>query len=109
MIHIQCLNTKLNMSYFDAIVEIPFAPAGTTTDDIYDLLNEELNNGISRITEDSVYTRGGKHKRFFIEATCRRHSAFTRDATLDNCSRVTRYINYKNKTAKLRMWVWIKV
>jgi hypothetical protein len=97
------------MSYFDAIVEIPFAPAGTTTDDIYQLLDEELNNGIYKITEESVYTRRGKHKRFLIEATCRRHCAFTREAMLNHCARVVRYVNYKNKMAKLRIWVRVKI
>jgi len=95
------------MAYFTAQVEIPYAPAGTTTDDIYDLLNDELNNGIFNIIEESIFTRRGKHKRFTIDATCRLHNIFTHEAKLGEASRVIRYVNYKGKTARLRMWVHV--
>lgn len=95
------------MSYFTAQVVIPYAPAGTTTDDIYDLLNDELNNGIFNIVEETIITRRGKHKRFTINATCRRHNVFMNEAKIGEETRIICYINYKGKTARLRMWVQV--
>jgi len=87
------------MSYVDAIIEIPFAPAGVTMADIYQLVSDELGNGISEISEESFITRQGKHKKFIINVTCRSHSPMM------NETRVNRRIEYKTKKTRLRLWI----
>lgn len=96
-------NYQKTMSYYDAIIEIPFAPAGVTTTDIYNLLDDELDNGICEIIEDTVITRHGKHKKFIIEATCHRHTQMMNESREDGL--VRRCIQYKNKEARLRLWI----
>jgi hypothetical protein len=91
------------MSYVDAIIEIPFAPAGVTMADIYQLLSDELGNGISEISEESVINRQGKHKKFIIEVTCRSHSSMMNETRADGL--VNRCIEYKNKKSRLRLWI----
>jgi hypothetical protein len=109
------------MAYFYATVEIPFAPLGVNSDHIYELLNDELNNGIYEILEETVRTRRGKlnngiyenletvrtrrkkHKKITVNACCRIHTAFFKEE--DENGRVIRYMDYNGKQIKLRMWV----
>jgi hypothetical protein len=67
--------------------------------DIYQLVSDELGNGISEISEESFITRQGKHKKFIINITCRSHSPMM------NETRVNRRIEYKTKKARLRLWI----
>jgi hypothetical protein len=90
------------MAYFEATVEIPFAPPGVNSDHIYELLNDELNNGIYQITEETVHTRG-KHKKITVNACCRIHTPFFKEE--DENGRVIRYMDYNGKQVRLRMWV----
>ena len=91
------------MAYFDAIIEIPFAPPGVNSDHIYELLNDDLNNGIYEITEEKVRTRRGKHKKIKVKACCRIHTMFFKEE--DENGRVIRYMDYNGKQVRLRMWV----
>lgn len=92
------------MAYFNALIEIPYTPPGTTTEDIYKLLNDELLNGIYQITEETVRKRG-KYKKFTIEASCRIHTAFLKEA--DKNGRIIRYMPYNGKEVRLRMWSYL--
>ena len=91
------------MAYFDAIIEIPFAPPGVNSDHIYELLNDELNNGIYEIIEQTVRRRRGKHKKITVKACFRIHTMFLKEA--DETGRVIRYMDYNGKQVRLRMWV----
>jgi len=90
------------MGYFDAIIEIPFAPPGLNSDHIYELLNDDLNNGIYEIMEETVRTHG-KHKKITVKACCRIHTYLFKEA--DENGRVIRHVDYNGKKVKLRMWV----
>jgi|UniRef100_A0A6C0B9J0 hypothetical protein len=91
------------MAYFDAIVEIPFAPPGVNAYMVCDWLEDELNNGIYQVTEETVRTRRGKHKKITVNASCRIHTYMFKEA--DKTGRVIRYLPYKGKTIRVRMWV----
>ena len=90
------------MSFFDAIIEIPFAPPGVNADMVCDWLEEDLNNGIYEIKEETVRTRG-KHKKITVKASCRIHTYMFKEA--DENGRVIRYLPYKGKMIRVRMWV----
>jgi hypothetical protein len=95
--------TCSTMAYFDALVEIPFAPIGVNSDIICDWLENDLNNGIYEITEEKVRTRQGKHKKITVKACCRIHTYIFKEA--DENGRVIRYLPYKDKPIRVRMWV----
>ena len=87
------------MAYFDAIVEIPFAPPRVNADMVCEWLEKELNNGIYQIEE----TTRGKHKKITVYASCQIHTYMFKEA--DENGRVIRYLPYKGKLIRVRMWV----
>jgi len=91
------------MAYFLAVIEIPFAPPGVNANHIYELLNDEMNNGIYEIIEETVRNRRGKHKKIMVKAFCRIHTMFFKET--DENGRVIRYLDYNGKQVRLRMWV----
>ena len=62
------------MSYFYAELFSESVPIDITTQQIYDSLNDDLDNGILTISEEIQSTSRGNRKNFTVCAECRRHN-----------------------------------
>ena len=93
------------MSYFYTELIAESVPIDITTQQIYDSLNDELDNGILTISEEIQTTPRGKRKNFTISANCRRHNPLFNK--MDVRERLIIYINQNGKNKRLRFNVVI--
>jgi hypothetical protein len=93
------------MSWFYADIIIQNVPLDITTQQIYESMNDQLDNGILTISEEVQCTPYGKRKNFTICAECRRHNPIFNK--MDVRERLIIYINQNGKHKRVRFNVVI--
>ena len=93
------------MSYFYTELIAESVPIDITTQQIYDSLNDQLDNGILTVSEEIQNTPRGKRKNFTISASCRRHNPLFNK--MDIRERIIIYIDQNGKNKRVRFNVVI--
>jgi hypothetical protein len=93
------------MSYLYTELIADSVPFDITTQQIYDSLNDQLDNGILTISEETQTTRRGPRKNFKVCAECRRHNPLFNK--MDVRERLIIYIDQNGKNKRLRFNVVI--
>jgi hypothetical protein len=94
-----------NMSWVNIELFTEAVPLTITTQQIYDSINESLDNGILTISEEIQNTPRGKHKIFIIFANCRAHNPLFKK--MDVRERVIMYIDQTNQIKRIKFNVVI--
>ena len=85
----------VNIELFTEVV-----PLTITTQQIYDSINESLDNGILTISEEIKNTPRGNRKNFIIFANCRAHNPLFKK--MDVRERLIMYIDQNGKNKRLK-------
>ncbi len=93
------------MSYFYTELIAESAPVDITTQQIYNSLNNDLDNGILTISEEIQNTPRGKRKIFTVCAECKRHNPLFNK--MDVRERLIIHIDQHGKNKRLRFNVVI--
>ena len=93
------------MSYFYADLIAESVPFDITSWQIYDSINDDLDNGILTISEEIQDTLRGKRKNFKIYVTCRTHNPLFNN--MDVRERITMCIDQHGKNKRLKFIVVI--
>jgi hypothetical protein len=93
------------MAYFYTELVVNNAPFSLTTDQVYNKLNYDLDNGILCVIENIERTPCGRRKTFVVCATCRIHNPIFK--TADIRDRITVHLIHNGKKERLRFNVTI--
>jgi hypothetical protein len=85
-------------------IEIPYAPLSMNILDIYLFFQTQTGNQVSSVREYMHQDRNGKFKSFIIYANARVWSSIFIEMNYNQ--RIVRYIQYRNKYAKIRAWIY---
>lgn len=89
------------MAFFYTELFIKNSPFTLTTAQLYDVLNDKLDNGILLIVENIELTPRGRRKTFTIRATCKIHNPIFK--TVDVGDHLILYLVHNGKKQKLKM------
>jgi len=85
-------------------IVIPYAPLTMNILDVFLYFNSQTGNQVITVSETIHRDCNGKHKSFIICADAQNYHPIFR--YINNQYRIVRYIQYRNKWAKIRAWIY---